>query len=117
MGLQTDLGMSGNEFSWLATGFFIAYAVAEIPQGMCILFYLFFFFFSSPLGHSRITNHRNAPPSLSRNQGPGSECLFLGSHSVLLCCSKELCRHDGAAGAAGYDGSSHWYAERRLLIG
>ncbi|KAJ5689846.1 hypothetical protein N7462_004238 [Penicillium macrosclerotiorum] len=33
MGLQSDLGMSGNDFSWLATAFFIAYAVAEIPQG------------------------------------------------------------------------------------
>lgn len=33
MGLQDDLGMSGNDFSWLATAFFIAYAVAEVPQG------------------------------------------------------------------------------------
>lgn len=33
MGLQEDLGMSGNDFAWLATAFFIAYAVAEIPQG------------------------------------------------------------------------------------
>lgn len=32
MGLQDDLGMAGNDFSWLATSFFIAYAVAEIPQ-------------------------------------------------------------------------------------
>ena len=37
MGLQTDLDMSGNDFSWLATAFFIAYAVAEIPQGMYAL--------------------------------------------------------------------------------
>jgi MFS family permease len=33
MGLQDDLKMTGNDFSWLATSFFIAYAVAEIPQG------------------------------------------------------------------------------------
>jgi MFS family permease len=33
MGMQGDLGMHGNDFSWLATSFFIAYAVAEIPQG------------------------------------------------------------------------------------
>ncbi|CAG8083159.1 unnamed protein product [Penicillium salamii] len=33
MGLQDDLHMTGNDFSWLATAFFIAYAVAEIPQG------------------------------------------------------------------------------------
>ncbi|PYI25855.1 MFS general substrate transporter [Aspergillus indologenus CBS 114.80] len=32
MGMQDDLKMQGNDFSWLATGFFIAYAVAEIPQ-------------------------------------------------------------------------------------
>jgi MFS family permease len=34
MGLQKDLGMAGNDFSWLATAFYIAYAVAEVPQGM-----------------------------------------------------------------------------------
>ncbi|OOF91769.1 hypothetical protein ASPCADRAFT_399674 [Aspergillus carbonarius ITEM 5010] len=36
MGMQDDLGMQGNDFSWLATGFFIAYAVAEIPQGFLL---------------------------------------------------------------------------------
>ncbi|KAJ5715637.1 uncharacterized protein N7483_012818 [Penicillium malachiteum] len=33
MGLQSDLEMKGNDFSWLATAFFIAYAIAEMPQG------------------------------------------------------------------------------------
>ncbi|CBF84634.1 putative MFS transporter [Aspergillus nidulans FGSC A4] len=33
MGIQDELSMSGNDFSWLATAFFIAYAVAEVPQG------------------------------------------------------------------------------------
>ncbi|KAI0907776.1 putative allantoate permease [Ustulina deusta] len=33
MGLQEDLGMHGQQFSWLATAFFIAYSVAEFPQG------------------------------------------------------------------------------------
>ncbi|KAJ5769013.1 hypothetical protein N7520_003572 [Penicillium odoratum] len=33
MGLQDDLGMAGNDFSLMATAFFIAFAVAEIPQG------------------------------------------------------------------------------------
>lgn len=33
MGLQKDLKMKGDDFSWLATAFFIAYAVAEFPQG------------------------------------------------------------------------------------
>ncbi|KAE8332385.1 major facilitator superfamily domain-containing protein [Aspergillus sergii] len=36
MGLQNDLHMSGNDFSWLATAFFLAYAVAEIPQGILL---------------------------------------------------------------------------------
>lgn len=33
MGIQQDLGMTGNDFSWMATAFFIGYAVAEFPQG------------------------------------------------------------------------------------
>ncbi|KAL3442376.1 MFS general substrate transporter [Aspergillus insuetus] len=36
MGLQKDLGMAGNDFSWLATAFYIAYAVAEVPQGILL---------------------------------------------------------------------------------
>lgn len=32
MGLQRDLGMGGQDFSWLATSFFIAYVAAEAPQ-------------------------------------------------------------------------------------
>ena len=32
MGLQKDLNMHGDDFSWLATAFFIAYAIAELPQ-------------------------------------------------------------------------------------
>lgn len=35
-GISKDLHMVGNDFAWLATGFFIAYAVAEIPQGMLL---------------------------------------------------------------------------------
>jgi MFS family permease len=33
MGLQQDLGMKGNDFSMMATAFFIGFALAEIPQG------------------------------------------------------------------------------------
>ncbi|KAF2092631.1 putative allantoate permease [Rhizodiscina lignyota] len=33
MGLTTSLHMDTNQFSWLASAFFIAYAVAEFPQG------------------------------------------------------------------------------------
>ncbi|KAI1338675.1 MFS general substrate transporter [Xylariaceae sp. FL0016] len=32
MGLQRDLGMHGQQFSWMATAFFIGYTVAEFPQ-------------------------------------------------------------------------------------
>ena len=32
MQLQKDLQMEGNQFAWLATAFFIAYAVGELPQ-------------------------------------------------------------------------------------
>jgi hypothetical protein len=33
MGLQADLGMKGQDFSWMATAFFLGYALAEFPQG------------------------------------------------------------------------------------
>lgn len=36
MGLSTSIGMKGNDFSWMATAFFIGYAVAEFPQGFLI---------------------------------------------------------------------------------
>ncbi|EOD49509.1 putative allantoate permease protein [Neofusicoccum parvum UCRNP2] len=36
MGIQKDLGMKGNDFSWMATAFFIAFALAEFPQGALI---------------------------------------------------------------------------------
>lgn len=33
MGMQKDLHMHGQDFSWTATAFFIGYIVAELPQG------------------------------------------------------------------------------------
>ncbi|KAI8955560.1 putative allantoate permease [Xylaria longipes] len=33
MGLQEDLGLHGQQFSWLATALYIAYSIAEFPQG------------------------------------------------------------------------------------
>lgn len=36
MGLESSLGMKGQDFSWMATAFFIAYAVAEFPQGLLL---------------------------------------------------------------------------------
>jgi len=34
MGMQKDIKMHGNQFSWGATAFFLAYTFAELPQGM-----------------------------------------------------------------------------------
>ncbi|THX72313.1 major facilitator superfamily transporter [Aureobasidium pullulans] len=36
MGLQKDLHMQGQDFSWTATAFFIGYVVAEWPQGVLL---------------------------------------------------------------------------------
>jgi len=34
MGLQKDLALKGNNFSNAATAFFIAYLIAEVPNGV-----------------------------------------------------------------------------------
>ncbi|KAK6516914.1 hypothetical protein TWF506_006798 [Arthrobotrys conoides] len=36
MGLNEDLNLHGNEFSWCATAFFIAFLLAEIPTGIIL---------------------------------------------------------------------------------
>lgn len=36
MGFSQDLGFKGQDFSWMATAFFIAFAVAEFPQGVLL---------------------------------------------------------------------------------
>lgn len=36
MGLSESIGIRGNDFSWMATAFFIGYGVAEFPQGFLI---------------------------------------------------------------------------------
>ncbi|KAH8672594.1 permease of the major facilitator superfamily [Tricladium varicosporioides] len=36
MGLAKDTKLKGNEFSWMATAFFIAFALAEVPQGILL---------------------------------------------------------------------------------
>ncbi|ORY15345.1 putative allantoate permease [Clohesyomyces aquaticus] len=36
IGLQKDLKMKGQDFSWVATAFFIGYAIAEFPQGFLL---------------------------------------------------------------------------------
>lgn len=40
MGLAKDAKLKGNEFSWLATAFFVAFAVAEIPQGELLIIHI-----------------------------------------------------------------------------
>jgi hypothetical protein len=34
MGFQSQLHMTGNEFSWAGTAFFLGYMLAEFPQGL-----------------------------------------------------------------------------------
>ena len=34
MGIKQDLGLVGNDFSNVATWFFIAYLIAEVPNGL-----------------------------------------------------------------------------------
>jgi hypothetical protein len=34
MGFQAELHMTGNEFSWAGTAFFLGYMAAEFPQGL-----------------------------------------------------------------------------------
>lgn len=36
MGLESSLNMHGQDFSWMATALFIAYAVAEFPQSFLL---------------------------------------------------------------------------------
>jgi hypothetical protein len=36
MGIKKDLGLVGNDFSNVATWFFIAYLIAEVPNGECV---------------------------------------------------------------------------------
>lgn len=36
MGIKKDLGLAGNDFSNVATWFFIAYLIAEVPNGECL---------------------------------------------------------------------------------
>lgn len=40
MGLPKDLKLVGNQFTWAATAFSIAYLAAEIPTGMIFLLFL-----------------------------------------------------------------------------
>ncbi|KAJ6147951.1 hypothetical protein N7497_009933 [Penicillium chrysogenum] len=39
MGIKQDLGLVGNDFSNVATWFFIAYLIAEVPNGECYIVY------------------------------------------------------------------------------
>lgn len=39
MGMNEDLGLKGNDFSNVATAFFVAYLAAEFPTGMLMLIF------------------------------------------------------------------------------
>jgi hypothetical protein len=40
MGLNTDLSLTGNDFSNAFTAFFIAYLIAEVPNSRCLIYLL-----------------------------------------------------------------------------
>lgn len=111
MGLQADLDMSGNDFSWLATAFFIAYAVAEVPQGM---YAISVHVLPCHLREAMLTDYRNPSPALSCHQGAGCECLLLGRHPVLFSSVKYLCKYDSTTDTAGHHGGCYWYVTHLL---
>lgn len=45
MGIKKDLGLVGNDFSNTATWFFIAYLIAEVPNGLSIYLSIFAFIY------------------------------------------------------------------------
>lgn len=45
MGIKKDLGLVGNDFSNTATWFFIAYLIAEVPNGLYIYLSIFAFIY------------------------------------------------------------------------
>jgi len=85
MGMPKDIGMKGQDFTWGATAFFIAYTAAELPQGAYIptLIYVYL-----------LIKSRNSNPSFSRDQSPGREHLPLGVGSLLYGSGENLCTND-----------------------
>lgn len=102
MGLQTDLGMSGNDFSWLATAFFIAYAVAEVPQGISLIFHPE----RDSADRSRVSPTKILHPASSRLQ-----CVDLGHPTLLLRRCPELRR----AASPTYPPRHHRSSRRYVL--
>ena len=112
MGIEKDLGMSGNDFDWLATGFFIAYTLAELPQGI---------YFSSPFVVVKIlfqyrTNslpflpiHRPFDTKTASGKGARRECLLLGSASLLYFRHEELRRDTCSTHPVRRTGSCYMY--------
>ncbi|KAE8384048.1 hypothetical protein BDV23DRAFT_189605 [Aspergillus alliaceus] len=110
MGLQNDLNMCGNDFSWLATAFFLAYAIAEIPQGVCRIHKLF---------NTAIGAEKRRHPSLEipHRQGSGTQCLPLRRGSVLFGGCTEFCRVDSFTRFTWNAGGCHWLGVGQIVGG
>jgi hypothetical protein len=94
--------MNGNDFSWLATAFFLAYAVAEIPQGVHNI--------SNSFETVKNTNmRRHTSSEISHHESPRSECLPVGGGFVLFSRCTEFRRDDSLACSAWVARSCHWY--------
>lgn len=105
--------MQGNDFSWLATGFFIAYAVAEIPQGLLP--------YSAAAAaaatvYPSLTISRLPAATISGYQGSRGQYSLLGNPLVLFGRGAELRRDDVAASASRCAGGGHWCVRNHSLF-
>jgi MFS family permease len=79
MGMQKDLGMKNNDFTWGATGFFLAYTIAELPQGK-----------SQCTGYTRVYSY-NATGALIQ-RFPVAKVLGgnIFCWAIVLCCTSAV---------------------------
>ena len=80
MGLPKDLGLKGNNFSNAATAFFIAYLIAEVPNGKLPADLHLHVLILSSLFASEATDRK-----MARSQRDP-----LGHYNSLYCCGTEL---------------------------
>lgn len=104
MGIKKDLNLVGNDFSNTATWFFIAYLIAEVPNGE----------FSLPLQAWFLQGHilnRNRSILLTKSttcKMARSKCCSLGSRGRRFRRCTELPRIIGRSYFLGYFRSDSW---------
>ena len=83
MGLRADLNLQGNEFSNAATWFFIAFLIAEVPNGTILTTFV-----PCRALTERLSYHSSTCP---RGQMAGSQCDSVGHCDRLYSSSTQLC--------------------------